>query len=206
MLDPLWKRFPRWIDESSIPRTIAQELGLECWLVFHAVIEQDCSENLTPGWFQVNSNDLARTTGLSIEQAENALNVLSESGRMEINSSGDGVYQARIQTPISCEDDLEAIKARISGTGRGGRCLLRYAEDPAGLDRVEAVIYLYQMTFGLKFTPRIVEDLEEIANLYDRGLIYDIFSEAHHRGIKSFSWIKSKLHSSMSSRAENDDQ
>jgi hypothetical protein len=61
------------------------------------------------------------------------------------------------------------------------------------LEKIERVIYLYQMLFGAKFTPRIVEDLEEISNTYSMDLIYQLFREGYEKKIRSLSWIKTHL-------------
>ena len=66
------------------------------------------------------------------------------------------------------------------------------------------MVYLYQMLFGARFSPRIAEDLEEIANTYDMAVIYDVFSEAFRKKAKTLAWVKSHLHKTIEEDASGE--
>ncbi len=196
MTDPLWSRFPRWIEASGLPTTIRAKLGIECWVVFRKLVSLDCDKNLTPDWFVFECSTVSKETGLTEREVSSNLNQLEQEGFIERRDTADRVQQARIQSPLPYIDDLDDIRELITG-GQGGRFALRYAEPIDQLEKAQRVVFLYQMVFGPRFTPRIVEDLEEISNCYDMALIYDVFSEAHRRSTKQFGWVKSKLNKSI---------
>lgn len=196
MNDPLWTRIPRWIESSGLPTMIRNQLGLECWTLFRKLIAMECDANLTPDWFEFELITLSQQTGLTQNEVRDTLISLEEAKLIERHEADDTIQQARILSPLPLTDDLDTLRAQIAGP-HGGRFALRYAESIDQLDKTQRVVFLYQMVFGPRFTPRIVEDLEEISNCYDMAVIYDVFSEAHRRNAKQFSWIKSKLSASI---------
>lgn len=202
--DPLWLNFPRWIQESSIPLILSTEIGLEAWTVFRKLVELDCEENLTPDWFSFRIDDIRRWTGISLELIVSVLSTLEYKKWIErINKELD-VQSARIACPLPVEIDDDAVRQQLTGIKmKGGRFVLRYRDDLGMLEKVERVIYLYQMLFGARFSPRIVDDLEEIANLFPMELIYQLFQEAFQKNAKSLSWIKSRLTDSTISKVDD---
>jgi hypothetical protein len=198
-LDPVWVTFPRWIEESGLPAHLVETCGAGGWLVFRKLVEIDCEENLTPQWFSFSLPRTATWVGLPVERLLNSLAQLEEGGWIQRLDREMTVQQARIHVPLQVPVAESQIRQNLEATcnAKGGRFLLRYADDVSGLDRVERVLYLYQMLFGPRFSPKVVQDLEEIANTYDQALIYESFAEAFDRKIKTFSWIKSHLQSSV---------
>ncbi|MBZ0255593.1 hypothetical protein K8I31_06000 [bacterium] len=192
MNDPLWTRIPRWIEASGLPAAIRNQYGIECWVLLRKLIAMECDANLTPDWFEFELPTLMQETGLTQEEADKALLQLESAQYIERHEADAPVQQARIVTPMPVPDEVEALREQTAGP-HGGRFAFRYAEAMDHLEKPQRVAFLYQMVFGARFTPRIVEDLEEIANCYDMAVIYDVFSEAHRRNSKHFSWIKSKL-------------
>ena len=193
--DPLWLCFPRWMEESGIPALITAQLGSEGWLLFHKLVELDCDNNLTPEWFLFRTEDLSRWTGIPITGMEDLLGQLEQHGWIERSDTSSDIQKARIQVPLPVSIDEEAIRSRIRGEAAlGGRFLFRYLQDARELDKVERVVYLYQMLFGVRFTPRIAEDLEEIATTWPMEVIHDRFTEAFQKKVKSLAWIKARLH------------
>lgn len=193
--DPLWLCFPRWMEESGIPGRIAAQSGAEGWLLFHKLVEIDCDINLTPDWFVFRPADLARWTGVAASRVEPLLDRLEREQWIERSDLSLEIQKARIQVPLPITLDEEELQNRIRGeVAVGGRCFFRYLHDIAGLEKVERVIYLYQMLFGARFSPRIVEDLEEIANTAPMEVIYELFTEAYQKKVKSLAWIKTRLH------------
>lgn len=192
--DPLWLNFPRWIQESGIPQRLAEEIGLDGWVIFRKLIELDCDANLTPDWFPVRADDISRWTAVSPERIDSILNQLESNGWIDRVNRELEIQNVRIVSPLPVEIDENAIRQKLVGEGTsGGRFILRYQENLALLEKVEQVIYFYQMLFGAKFSPRIVEDLEEIANGYPMEIIYQLFQEAYQKKVKTLSWIKSRL-------------
>lgn len=196
--DPLWLTFPRWIDESGIPRVIVSQAGIEGWVLFRKFVELDCDVNLTPDWFTYTRDDLIRWTGLDLSRIEWSLSQLEELGWIDRRDPDTPAPQGKIIIPLPVEIDEADVRRRLAGDGgRGGKFVLRYSEDIAGMEKIERVVYLYQMLFGARFSPRIAEDLEEIANSFDMALIYQVFSEAFRKKAKTLAWIKSHLHKSI---------
>lgn len=192
--NPVWLSFPRWLEESGLPFQLTNECQPSAWLVFRRLVELDCEQNLTPDDFLVPHEAMARWTGLTVEEVKYILQQLEEGGWIGIQQSTDVDAVCRISSPLPVPNTEAVIRDRLQTAGvQSSKIMLRYFNDMGELNRVQKVIYLYQMIFGLKFTPRIVEDLEEIANTYDMAVIYDVFSEAHSRHSKSLSWIKSQL-------------
>ncbi|MFB3788526.1 MAG: hypothetical protein ACE15F_19380 [bacterium] len=193
--DPLWMCFPRWMEESGIPERIAAQSGAEGWLLFHKLVEIDCDLNLTPDWFVFRPADLARWTGVAVSRVEPLLGRLEREQWIERSELSQEIQKARIQVPLPITLDEEELQNRIRGAAAvGSRCFFRYWHDIAGLEKVERVIYLYQMLFGARFSPRIVEDLEEIANAAPMEVISELFTEAYQKKVKSLAWIKTRLH------------
>jgi hypothetical protein len=202
--DPLWVVFPRWLEESGLPERMAEEIGPESWLLFRKLVELDCDANLTPQWFAIGLSDLVRWTGISRPRIELLLRYLEEMEWIERIDADFESQTCRIVTPLKVPLEENTIRSALAGFhGCGGRFILRYYQNTASLNAVENVIYLYQMLFGARFSPRIVEDLEDIANTYDMGVIYDIFAEAYAKKAKSLAWIKSHLASEVKQPAEN---
>ena len=192
--DPLWISYPSWLEESGLPGLFAETLGLEAWVLFRKLVELDCERNITPDWFSCSHETLARWTGISLHDLPARLEQLERGGWIERSAVDEFVENVRILTPFPYSIDEAKIRSRLAGRGTStGRFLLRYLVDPIELNQVEKVVYLYQMIFGLRFTPRIAEDLEEIANTYDMGLIYSVFSEAYMKKIKTLAWIRAHL-------------
>ncbi|MDP8245986.1 MAG: hypothetical protein P9L94_18025 [Candidatus Hinthialibacter antarcticus] len=196
MNDPLWTRIPRWIESSGLPKVMRNQLGLECWTLFRKLIAMECDANLTPDWFECDLPSLSQQTGLTQDEIRDALIRLEKADYIARHEAEATVQQVRILSPLPLPYGLDALRAQTAGP-HGGRFALRYAEPIDQLDKAQRVVFLYQMVFGPRFTPRIVEDLEEISNCYDMAVIYDVFSEAHRRNAKHFSWIKSKLSASI---------
>jgi len=201
--DPQWITFPRWIEHSGLPEELVKTHGIELWLLLKKLIEFDCDQNITPDWFVFDINQLGRFTGLNKESINSTLNTLETTERLDRSNSDLEVQQARIITPMLVPKEEHEIRLSLAnGSQSSTQYILRYYQDLACLKPVENVVYLYQMIFGARFNPRIAEDLERIANQYDMGLIYEIFSEAHRRKVKSLSWIKSHLDKELKSRME----
>ncbi|MGI6456628.1 MAG: hypothetical protein ACOX5R_13555 [bacterium] len=193
--DPLWVRFPRWIEESGLPLYISGTLGVHAWAIFRKLIELDCDQNLTPDWFIFQVRDLSHWTGCPEHQVEKVLTKLEGDEWIKRADQSFDIQKACIITPLEFPTDLEDVRKGLKrDESRGGNFILRYSQDVSALSQVDKVVYLYQMIFGARFTPKIAEDLEEIANTYDMGVIYDTFSEAHLKNVKSLSWVKTRLH------------
>jgi hypothetical protein len=199
LTDPQWIRFPRWIKLSGIPKKITETLGVESWMIFHQLIELECEQNLTPDWFSFRLDRLIDSTGLPQGVLMNALESLEQEGWIERTETDFTVQKARIGTPMMTPVDEHEIREKLGSS----HVILRYNHDLSTLRPVEKVVYLYQMIFGVRFNPRIAEDLEEIANNYEMGLIYDVFSEAHHKKVKSLSWVKSHLNKRLQEQQES---
>jgi hypothetical protein len=192
--DPQWIKFPRWIDCSGLPQVIVETLGSESWLILRKLIEIDCEQNLTPDWFMIDLADLSFQTGLKQEAINNNLLLLEENNRILRLDTDLHVQNVKIDIPLQVPLEENEIKANlVQNQYKPGHFVMRYYKDMNYLEPVEKVIYLYQMLFGAKFNPKIVQDLEEIANFYDMAVIYDIFNQAYEKKVKSLSWIKSHL-------------
>ncbi len=202
--DPLWVVFPRWIEESGLPEEVAKECGGEGWLLFRKLIELDCDANLTPDWFSIRIDDLFRWTGIERQKIESLLSQLQNSGWIDRTNTCFDDQTCRIVTPLSAPLEEAKIRTALSANSSAGNFILRYYQNTRTMNAVENVIYFYQMLFGARFSPRIAEDLEEIANTYDMGVIYDIFSEAYSRKVKSLAWVKSHLEKAMKKETEHE--
>lgn len=174
-----------------MPLEMMERSGPHAWPLFRKLVELDCDRNITPDWFSLFAEDLSRWTGLSADRVELILDALEAQGWIE--RGGD---QARIATPLSTPLHYEEARKRLAeNQGVGGRFYLRYSEDDREMTKVERVVFMYQMVFGLRFNPRIAEDLEEIANEHDLAVLHDVFSEAHRRNARNLSWVKTRLKS-----------
>lgn len=192
--NPIWLSFPRWLEESGLPQLLTNECHPHAWLVFRRLVELDCGNNLTPDDIQVIYEMMTRWVGLPQEPLIQILQQLEEGGWIRILQQHDDDMLCRITVPIKAPCSEAVIRERLQTVGvQSNKIILRYFHDIGEMNRIEKVIYLYQMIFGLKFTPRIVEDLEEIANTFDMAVIYEVFSEAHSKKSKSLSWIKNQL-------------
>ncbi len=198
--DPQWIKFPRWIEYSGIPNQIVQTIGVECWIAFRKLIELECDQNLTPDWFTFHIDHLSEFTGLSKDSLLSSLAKLEEEGWIERTDTEFDVQNARISVPMEAPADENQIREKLGSA----YIILRYNQNLAALQPTEIVVFLYQMIFGVRFNPRIAEDLEEIANSYDMGLIYDVFAEAHRKKAKSLSWVKTHLYKKLIQQLEND--
>lgn len=192
--NPIWVSFPRWMEESGIPVLLAEHCHPSAWLVFRKLVEVDCDTNLTPNYFLVRFERLSRWLGMPIDSLIETLSCLEKDQWIELRQIEEHDAECRIVVPVPSPLTEAEIRVRLHEYGvQTGHYILRYLHDIEDLNRSEKVIFLYQMIFGLKFTPRIVEDLEEIANTYDMAVIYEVFSEAYTRKSKSLSWIRSRL-------------
>lgn len=189
--DPLWVSFPRWIELSGLPQWLNREVDPLAWLVFRKLVELECDANLTPDWFSVSMTQLSELSGISVDGLLNILTKLEHGGWIDQANTEQEVRQLKIASPLWIPKTEDEIRTEIGG----GNFIFRYMDDLGALTQVEKVIFLYQMLFGARFTPRIVEDLEEIANTYPMGVIYDTFKEAYHKKVKSLSWVKTHLRS-----------
>jgi len=182
------------MEESGLPELLTALCGTEGWLLLRKLVEIDCDVNLTPQWFPFAIPDLSRWTGIAEERVGSLLENLETGEWIERANREMEVQTCRIVTPMKVPLNEAVIRRRLSGeTAQGGRFVLRYFQDHGSMNTVEKVIYLYQMLFGARFSPRIVEDLEEIANTFDMAIIYDTFKEAFSKKVKSLAWIKSHL-------------
>lgn len=194
MRDPLWIQFPRWLEESGVPAILCREIGSTAWWLYRKLIEIDCEQNLTPGWFVFRLLDVCRWTGISETELQTLLEQLENRRWIERLNRDQEVQQARIASPLPVELEEEIIRTRLqSSFAKGGQFVLRYLQDLRMVEKIERVVYLYQMLFGARFTPRIVEDLEDISNRYPMELIYQVFQEAYDKKAQSLAWIKSHL-------------
>ncbi len=205
--DPLWIHFPRWILESDIPRYLTETMGLEAWVVFRNLIEIDCETNLTPDWFVFRIETISQETGILPERIDAILDTLEDQKWIERLNTHLEYQSACISCPLPIAIDEKSVRSRIAGEGiKGGNFLLRYKDRIGLLEKIERVIYLYQMLFGMKFSPRIVDDLEEIANQYPMEIIYELFQEAYQKNVKTLSWIKSRLPDTVSSKPDSEER
>jgi hypothetical protein len=192
--DPVWVLFPRWIEESGLPEALLQSMGCEAWLIFRKLVELDCEQNLTPDWFSFKIPDLQRWTGCEPGTIETMLIKLEEQSLIQRNNLDFESQGAKIVSPLVTPINEAVIRKTLAGSHvKGGRFILRYSEDISQFEQIDKVMYLYQMLFGPKFSPKIVQSLEEIANTYDMGVIFDTFSEAFQSQKKSLAWIKTHL-------------
>ncbi len=192
--NPIWVSFPRWIEESGIPALLAEQCHPQAWLVFRKLVELDCDANLTPDYFLIRFEWLSRWLGIPVDTVKKALDRLEKEQWIELRQIEENDAECRIEVPMQSPLTEAEIRVRLHESGvQSSRYILRYLHDIEELNRSEKVIFLYQMIFGLKFTPRIVEDLEEIANTFDMAVIYEVFSEAYTRKSKSLSWIRNRL-------------
>jgi len=174
---------------------MSEEVGSNAWLLFRKLVEMECGANLTPDWFPFTFDILARWTGIPASEIEPLLQGLEAGGWIERADAECETQRARIASPLPVPLEEEEIRSRLEENGtRIGRCIWRYYQALDGLSQVERVVFLYQMLFGARFTPRIVEDLEWIANTFDMSVIYDAFQEAYAKKVKSLAWIKTHLH------------
>ena len=192
--DPLWTVFPRWIEVSGLPEEVTQKHGSEGWLLLRKLIEMDCERNLTSGEVPYYNENIAHLTGVSESKIEALLSALDQNGWIEWNRLDSKSGNCHIVTPLRVpKSEAEIRSALHTGGITSSNYILRYFHDLSLLNTMEKIVYLYQMIFGLRFTPKIVEELEEISNTYDIAVIYDVFSEAHRSKAKSLAWIRSRL-------------
>lgn len=200
--DPLWIRFPRWLEHSGLPGAVNEAAGPAAWAVFRKLVEWDCERNLTPHWFICSHPGLARAAGVDESEARAIVERLREGGWIETGPLDEITVSCRIQTPLPVPVREADIRLALENEGYGGRFVMRYMDDLTALGRTEQVVYLYQMVFGARFNPRIAEDLEEIANTCDIALIHEAFDEARQKKGKSMGWIRSRIEKRMASGGE----
>ncbi|MBD3265301.1 hypothetical protein GF373_01415 [bacterium] len=192
--DPVWVRFPRWLEMSGLPGLFAEQYGTEAWLLFRKLVEIDCDQNLTPHWFSFSLTELAEQTGVEIEQADTIMENLKQDRRIERRDDDYEIQEAKITTPVRVVRSEKEIRERLAGEQvKSSQHILRYHDNTEDYSKVETVVYLYQMLFGPRFSPKIAQDLEELANTYDMAIIQQVFGEAFNRNIKTFAWIKSHV-------------
>lgn len=176
-----------------MPGLICKEIGPEGWNLFRKLVEIEVEANLVPDWAGVKPEDLACWTGLAENVLRPTLARLRANGLIELRDSA-CIISFRIQEPLPVPEAEADIRERLTGrvTAPPGM-YLRYLTRLDGVDRVRRVMHLYQCCFGVSFTPRIAEDLEQIAIIYDIGTIFEVFEEAYRRKTKGLSWIKRRL-------------
>jgi len=191
--DPLTIRFPRWIEESGLPQKMAREFGPAAWNLFRKLVEIELETNLIPGWAGVAAQDLADWTGSALQTVPLVLGQLAAENYLE-RRDHPFLVSFRIQEPLQVPLSEAEIRERLSR-----RCAvppgmyLRYLTSLDAEDKIQRVVHLYQCCFGVSFTPKVAEELEQIAVLYDMGTILETFEEACHLKSKGFSWIKKRL-------------
>ncbi|MFH1741281.1 MAG: hypothetical protein ABIH23_19935 [bacterium] len=191
--DPLTVRFPRWIEESGLPERLSQDLGPAAWNLFRKLVEIEVEANLIPDWASVAFEDLVRWTGSANEEARAILVNLRSNGYIELRESPE-IASYRISEPLSVPSTEAQIREHLSQRASiPGGMYLRYLTALEREDRVQRVVHFYQCCFGVSFTPKIAEDLEQIAILYDMGTIMETFEEAYRRKTKGLNWIKRRL-------------
>ena len=186
-------RFPRWIEESGLPERLCREVGPGAWNLFRKLVEVEVEANLIPSWVGVTEEDLARWTGSPENEVHATLEQLRSNGFIELRA-GPEIVSFRICEPLSVPRTEAEIRERLSHrVSVPAGMYLRYLTALDQEDRVQRVVHLYQCCFGISFTPRIAEDLEQIAILYDMGTIMETFEEAYHRKTRGLHWIKRRL-------------
>ncbi len=192
--DPFTVSFPRWIELSGLPGRLCQTIGPEAWLAFRKLVEVEVERNLIPGWAGVRYEDLATWTGLTETTLLDTLERLVEQGFIELRPIPANGIMFRIREPLTVPIEESEIRKRMTETVSAPPGMyLRYLTPLEAEGRVQQVIHLYQCCFGISFTPRIAEDLEQIAVSYDMGSILGAFEEAYRQGRKGLAWIKRHL-------------
>ncbi len=197
--DPLMVRFPVWIEESGLPEAIHRDLGPDPWILFRKLVEIEVDSNLIPGSAIVDLKDLVRWTGIPEPTVWSCLERIESKGLISFRETHHAI-SLRIFEPLPAPVSEEEIRQRLSERlSVPATIFLRYLTPLEAEDRVQRVVYLYQCCFGISFTPRIAEDLEEIALTYDVGTIMETFEEAFQRKTKGLNWIKRRLASGVES-------
>ncbi|HPA44689.1 MAG TPA: hypothetical protein PLZ55_02160 [bacterium] len=176
-----------------MPQKMAREFGPAGWNLFRKLVEIELETNLVPGWAGAVVQDLADWTGSDLPTVQRLLEQLVTGKYLELRDHP-FLVSFRIQEPLRVSLSEAEIRERLSR-----RCAvppgiyLRYLTPLDAEDKIQRVVHLYQCCFGISFTPKAAEDLEQIAVSYDMGTILETFEEAYHLKSKGLSWIKKRL-------------
>lgn len=195
-MDERYLRFPRWIELSGLPRQLARELGVEAWVVFRRLVEEDLAQNLFPDWVDFRASRIASVCGISEESTQALLTRLSERGLLRVRNLGDSTpyYQYRVAQPLPVPRSREELVEALRAEGLPDRAeLWRYWENPEGESKYERIVRLYESTCGLKISGRIVEELVELAETCPLSHLEEAFAAAREEGVTTLGWIRKYL-------------
>lgn len=195
-MDERYLRFPRWLELSGLPQHLVQQLGVEGWLVFRRLVEEDLVTNLIPDWVDLDLPELSMACGLSPEQL---LALFQQIGQLKLlhirrYSENPPTYQYKLAQPLPVPDTTEAICRRLQKARLPDRPeLWRYWEQSDTENKYDRLFRLYENACGLRISPRIVEDLVELAETYSFPVLEKGFAEARAEGVTALGWIRKAL-------------
>lgn len=195
-MDDRYLRFPRWLEVAGLPGILMGSLGIEAWLVFRRLVEEDLLQNLFPDWVDLVPGSLAAPCGVNEDRFQSVFLSLAEHGYLRIRQYGENppVFQYRIARPLPLPISKEQLQEKLAGSGLPDRPeVWRYWEEGEGDTKYERIVRLYEATCGLKLSGRIVEDLVELAETYPFPHLREGFEAAAREGVTTLAWIRKYL-------------
>ncbi len=195
-MDDRYLRFPRWLEVAGLPRILTETLGVEAWLLFRRLVEEDLLQNLFPDWVDLASGPMAVHCTIPEERLHSIFLSLGEHGYLRIRQYGQDppVFQYRIARPLPIGLGKEELCERLAQAGLPDRPeVWRYWEESEGDTKYERIVRLYEATCGLKLSGRIVEDLVELAETYSFSQLQEGFEAAAKEGVTTLAWIRKYL-------------
>lgn len=195
-MDDRYLRFPRWLEVAGLPTVLTDTLGVEGWLLFRRLVEEDILQNLFPDWVDLDPGAMAAHCAIDEEGLHSTFLALGESGYLRIRQYGQDppVYQYRIARPLPLPLSRAILCERLEQAGLPNRPeIWRYWEESEGDTKYERIVRLYEATCGLKLSGRIVEDLAELAETYPFSHLQEGFEAASKEGVTTLAWIRKYL-------------
>ena len=195
-MDDRYLRFPRWLEAACLPAAISGALGIEAWVLFRRLVEEDILQNLFPDWVDLVPREIASPCALTEERLMSLFLSLGGKGYLRIRQYGEdlSVYQYRIARPLPIPLSPQELRERLEEARLPERPeVWRYWEEGEGDTKYERIVRLYEATCGLKISGRIVEDLVELAETYPFSHLQEGFEAASKEGVTTLAWIRKYL-------------
>jgi hypothetical protein len=198
----LTTQFPRWLEFSGLPQKLADQLGIDAWLVFKKLIELDCLANPHPDLFKESVARIALMTGIPPARTRQLLESLRNLQYIECylpENDLEPVY-LKIRVPLSTPTPPAEIPYADGGIqGAPESIPLRYDHipEPVKLEngtKFSQISHWYFDLCGMKMNNLILEDLKELESNFDIDRIKAAFLKAKQNNVRSLNYIFKQLY------------
>lgn len=198
----LTTQFPRWLEFSRLPQKIADQLGIDAWLIFKKLIELDCLANPQPDLFKESVSRIAQMVGVDPPRVHQLLESLRNLQYIECylpENDAEPVYlkiQGPISTPIA-PSEIPFVDGGLKGALEP--ITLRYYHPPESAklengSKFAQILHWYFDLCGMKMNNIILEDLKELESNFEVDQIKAVFLKAKQNNVRSLNYIFKQLY------------